>query len=295
MEKFNGVFVVITTPFDKNGNFLLQGAKENIDYLISKGVHGLCLMGATGEYQSVTIEEHKIFVAEMMKHINRRVPVIVGASKERADDVVELVKHAKENSVSAAMVLPPFYSNPSQKEIYAHYKYINDSVDFPIMVYNNPGSAGVDIDDENMAIISTLSNMQIVKESTGDIKRLTKIAMDLSENIIPFCGCENIAYESFVMGAKGWICMLGNIAPEMCVELYQNIVVEKNYTKGYEVYKKILPFLDFLETFHKGCQFMKYVIDKQGRIGGYSRKPKCELTDDEKKFIDNSLDYSMLY
>ena len=295
MNGFKGIFVVTTTPFDRNGNFLFDASKDNLDYLISKGVHGLCIMGATGEYLNVTMDEHKTYIEAMMKHVAGRVPVIIGATRERPDDVIELVKHAKANGVSAAMVLSPYYSNPSQEEIYEHYKYINDSVDFPIMVYNNPGSAGVDIDDDNIAEISKLPNMKIIKESTGDIKRLTTIAMNMSDNIIPFCGCENIAYESFVMGAKGWICMLGNVAPGMCVDLYSSVVEEKDFAMGYEIYRKMLPFLNFLENFHKGSQTLKYISEKQGRIGGFSRRPKCELTEDEKRFIEESLDLKVLY
>lgn len=295
MDKFKGIFVVTTTPFDQNRDFMFDAAKDNLDYLIASGVHGVCLMGATGEYMNVTTKEHKVYIEKMMDHINGRVPVIMGATRERPDDVIDLTLHAKENKIAAAMVLPPYYSNPSQEEIFSHYKYINDSIDFPIMVYNNPGSAGVDIEKQTLANIAKLPNMQIIKESTGDIKRLTTISMELADDIVPFCGCENIAYESFVMGAKGWICMLANIAPKMCVDLYTLVVEEKKYAKGFDLYKKILPFVDFLENFHKGSQFLKYATQKQGRVGGFSRRPKCELSDEEKAMIDRTLDIKMLY
>lgn len=295
MGKLKGIFAVVITPFKENLEFDVEGAKKNIDWLLEKGVHGICLLGATGEYQSITMEEHKWYVEKILKHIDGRVPVIIGASRERTDDVIELGKNAKENGAAAIMVLPPFYCNPLQDEIYMHYKNINDGVDIPVLVYNNPDSAGVDIEYETLEKIAELPNCQYIKETTCDIKRFTPIAMNLKDKITPFCGCENLAYESFVMGAEGWICVLANIAPGMCIDLYNAIVEEKDYEKGYEVYKKALPVLTYLEGFPKYVQLLKYVMEKKGLAGGYMRKPKLDLTDDLKAMIDEELDLDALY
>lgn len=295
MSNLKGIVAVVVTPFKEDRSFDYEGAKKNIDYLIDKGVHGICLLGATGEYQSITTQEHKEYVEVMMKYIGKRVPVVVGASRERTEDVIDLAKHAKQNGVDSIMVLPPFYCNPLQEEIYEHYRYINDSVDLPILVYNNPGSAGVDIEYDTLAKIAELPNMKIIKESTGDIKRFTAIAMNLSDKIVPFCGWENMCYESFVMGAKGWICVLSNIAPGICVDIYKYVVEEKDYEKGYEVYKKALPVLNFLEGFPKFIQLVKYVLEKQGRAGGFVRRPKIELTSEEKQMIDEAINLAELY
>ncbi len=295
MSNLKGIFAVTITPFKDNGEFDYDGSKKNVDWLIENGVHGLCLLGATGEYLSVTTEEHKEYLEIMMKHIAGRVPVIVGTTRERTDDVIELVEHAKANGVAAGMVLPPYYCKPLQEEIYMHYKNINDAVDFPILVYNNPHSAGVDIEYDTLVQIAELPNMKLIKESSGDIKRLTAVAMNLSDKIVPFCGWENMSYESFVMGAKGWICVLANIAPGMCVDLYESVVEEKDYAKGYEVYKKALPVLNFLEGFPKFIQLVKYVLNKKGLDGGFIRKPKVELTAEEKKMIDEAINIEDLY
>lgn len=295
MSQLKGIFAVTVTPFKANGDIDFDAAKKHVDYLIEKGVHGLCVLGATGEYLSVTTEEHKTYLETMMSHIDGRVPVIVGATRERTDDVIDLVEHAKANDVAAAMVLPPYYCKPLQSEIYAHFKNINDAVDFPIVVYNNPHSAGVDIEYDTVAQIAELPNMEVIKESSGDIKRLTAISMNLGDKITPFCGWENMSYESFVMGAEGWICVLSNIAPGMCVDLYTAVVKEKDYEKGYEVYKKALPILNFLEGFPKYVQLVKYILGKQGLDCGVVRKPKLDLTADEKAMIDAAINVNDLY
>lgn len=295
MKKLRGIFTVAVTPFNEDGSFNIEAAKNNVDYLIDKGIHGLCILGATGEYLSITMDEHKEFAEIMLKYINKRVPVIIGATRERPDDVIELANHAKQYGADSVMVLPPYYSKPGQEEIYNHYKYISDSVDIALTVYNNPGSCGVDIEHETLKRIAKLKNAKVIKESTGDIKRLTAISMDLGDEITPFCGCDNMCYESFVMGAQGFVCMLGNIAPGMCVDMFNAIVEEKDYKKGYEIYRKALPVLNHLESFPKVVQLIKYLIEKQGRVGGYIRRPRLELTEEEKQFIDENIDISQLY
>ena len=129
--KFKGVYAVAVTPFKEDGQFDFESAKKNLDWLIEKGVQGICVLGATGEYQSVSDEEHMAYVREIVPYIKDRVSVIVGASRERPEDVVKLVQNIKECGGHAAMVLPPFYCHPSQDEVVAHYRYIAEHVDFP--------------------------------------------------------------------------------------------------------------------------------------------------------------------
>lgn len=294
MKEIKGIITVTITPFKECGEIDYAGAAQNIDWLISQGVHGLCIMGATGEYLSVTTEEHKDYVKKMLAHVAGRVPVIVGATRERTDDVIDLMKHAKAHGADAAMVLPPYYCRPSQEEIFTHYQNINEGVDLPVLVYNNPHSAGVEIEYGTLVKIAQLPNMKLIKESTGDIKKLTAITMNLSDRITPLCGWENMCFESFAVGAQGWICVLSNFAPKLCIELYEAVAVNRDLAKGFEIYRKCLPTLNFLEGFPKSIQLVKYLLDQKGLTGGLCRKPRIRLTDDEKKMIDQAIDLSQL-
>ena len=287
--KFKGVYAVAVTPFKEDGQFDFESAKKNLDWLIEKGVQGICVLGATGEYQSVSDEEHMAYVREIIPYIKDRVSVIVGASRERPEDVVKLVQNIKECGGHAAMVLPPFYCHPSQDEVVAHYRYIAEHVDFPVVAYNNPGSAGIAIERDTFKEVFQIPNTAIVKESSGDMHKLTEVLMDAPEQVSVFCGCDNLAFESFADGACGWISMLANIAPEQCVELYKAVCEEKDLEKGKEVYKQILPALDVLESFPKPVQALKYALSFKGLNGGYVRRPRLELTEEEKKFVENEM------
>lgn len=288
-KPFHGICAVAVTPFKEDGSFDTPAARSNLDYLIESGVHGICILGATGEYMSVTMAEHKEYVQKIVPYIRDRVTVVVGATRERPDDVIELIRNAKEAGAHAAMVLPSPYCHPSQDEIVSMYRYISENTDFPLMIYNNPASAGIEIERETFRQIFELEHAALVKESSGDIRRLTEVRMDAPPEISVFCGCDNLAYESFLAGADGWVSMLANVAPRDCVALYEAVCEEKDFDKGFAIYRRILPALNFLEIFSKPVQSLKHVITCKGLTGGFVRRPRLELTREERRLVESGM------
>ena len=293
-KQFQGIYSVVVTPFYEDGTFDVESAKKNLDWLIEQGVQGVCILGATGEYQSISDEEHMAYVKEIVPYVKDRVSVIVGASRERPEDVVKLVNNIKECGAHAAMVLPSFYCHPAQDEIVEHYRYIEEQTQFPIVAYNNPGSAGIEIGQDAFRQIMALPYTAIVKESSGSMQKLTEVLIDAPEKVSVFCGCDNLAYESFADGACGWICMLANVAPKQCVDLYQAVYVEEDLKKGKEIYKEILPALNVLESFPKPVQALKYGLSKKGLNGGYVRRPRMELNEEEKTYLSEAMKFETL-
>ena len=293
-KQFQGIYAVVVTPFYEDGTFDVESAKKNLDWLIEQGVQGVCILGATGEYQSISDEEHMAYVKEIVPYVKDRVSVIVGASRERPEDVVKLVNNIKECGAHAAMVLPSFYCHPAQDEIVEHYRYIEEQTQFPIVAYNNPGSAGIEIGQDAFRQIMALPYTAIVKESSGSMQKLTEVLIDAPEKVSVFCGCDNLAYESFADGACGWICMLANVAPKQCVDLYQAVYVEEDLKKGKEIYKEILPALNVLESFPKPVQALKYGLSKKGLNGRYVRRPRMELNEEEKTYLSEAMKFETL-
>lgn len=287
IKNLAGVFPVAVTPFTKEGKFDFDAAKKHLDWLIDSGVHGLCILGATGEYLSISNEEHKEYVREIVPYVADRVPVIVGVTRERPDEVIDLMRNAQKYGASAAMVLSPYYCHPNQEEIYENYRYITENCDLPIMIYNNPGSASVDINHDTLKKLFQLKNAVLMKESTGDIKRTTEAVLMAPSNINVFCGCDALAMESFLVGTKGWISMMANVAPKDCIALYEAAAIEHDIPKAKEIYKKLLPGLYILEEYGKSPQILKYILKKEKGLNmGYCRRPRMELTDEDKAYID---------
>lgn len=285
-NNFRGVYAVAVTPFDENGAMDIGRAKKHLDWLIGRGIHGVCILGATGEYQSVSNEEHKEYMSRILPYIRDRISVLVGVSRERPDDVIDLMNHAQKCGAEAAMLLPPFYCHPNQEEILENYRYIAKHTGLPMVLYNNPGSAGVDIERETLKTIMQLPNVRIVKESTGDIRRLTRAVIDAPGDTSIFCGCDNLAMESFVMGAVGWISMAANFAPNDCGELMAK-VEQGDLEEAKKIYTRLLPALDLLESTEKPAAVIKYILKKyQGLDMGHVRRPRKDLTEKEQMAVD---------
>jgi len=289
-KKISGVYAVVVTPFNKDGSFNIEAAKKHLDWLIDNGIKGICLLGATGEYQNVSNSEHKQYIQEIVPYIRDRVSVIAGATRERTEDVIDLVNNLKACDAEAAMILPPFYCHPTQDEIFEHYKHINDVCDFPIIVYNNPGSAGVTIEQDTFSKLYDLKNVAAVKDSTEDIRNQTNLILNAPEHWSILCGCDNMALESFASGSHGWISVAANFAPRDCVDLFDSIVNKKDLKRGLEIYKRLLPALNLLETFGKPQAIIKYVLNEfRGIPVGYVRRPRMDLTPEEKTIIKEKI------
>lgn len=285
-KSFSGIYAVAVTPFKKNGDFDIEAAKKHLDWLISNGIKGICILGATGEYQSVSNEEHMAYVNEIVPYIKDRVTVLVGVSRERPDDVVALMENARKAGADAAMALSPFYCHPDQNEIVAYYQYLNDHSELPFVVYNNPGSAGVDFTADTYKQLLKIEHARLVKESTGSIQRLTEVLYEAPQTVTVLCGCDNMAFESFAIGAQGWVSMAANFAPKDCLELYEAVAVRRDLEKGKEIYRRLLPALNVLESFQKHIQAIKYVLKNvKGIDCGYVRRPLVELNDKEAAYV----------
>lgn len=293
MNKFAHVYPAMVTPFNEDGSFNFETAKRHADWMISQGIDGVGVLMAAGEYQSVTLEEHKTYVREMVPYVKGKgASVIVGASRERVEDVVELMENAREAGADAAMVLPSFYYRMDQKEIYKHYEYINDHSGLDIMVYNNPHCSSP-IATETMKELYKLDHVKIVKDASMTIDVMTDYIFEAEKaegEKAVLCGCDYLLYQAYATGAIGWISMTANILPKLSAEFHKAMIVEKDFAKGLELYKKLYPVVNMTERFPKPTQAVKYILEEvYGFEEGICRRPRYGLSDEEKKLV---LDWS---
>jgi 4-hydroxy-tetrahydrodipicolinate synthase len=162
------------------------------------------------------------------------------------------------------------------------------------MVYNNPGVSGVDIQLDTVLKIAEEDNIEYIKESTGDITRLREIERNQEGKIKTFCGCDELALESFFFGAKGWVSVISNAFPKEASRLFELVTYDENYTEARKLYNKLLPFCIELEKSGKLVQVIKYLMDKRGACGGKSREPKIPLSKKHKEKLDKMLNNSGL-
>ncbi len=286
MGKLTGVYVVLVTPFTKDGDVDYDGLRKNVRWLAEQGVHGVIPLGSTGEFASLDDDQKERITQTVIAAAGGKIPVVVGSSAETTEKAIYYAKRAKDLGAAGALVLPPWYYTPDPEEIVHHYTRISEAVDLPIIIYNNPFTSKVDIEPPTVARLAELPNIVAIKESSGNMRRIAEIRTLTNDGIGIFCGWEDMAYESFVMGAQGWVCVIGNVVPRMAVDLFELITVKNDLAAAWELYKKMLPFLRYLEYAGKTQKALKYALDKMGLAGGYCSSPKLPLSDADKAEVD---------
>jgi len=148
----------------------------------------------------------------------------------------------------------------------------------------------VDIQLETVLKLAEKENIKYIKESTGDIIRLREIERLGHGKIITFCGSEELVFESFFLGAQGWVSVISNALPELSSAIYEESVINKNYKRAQEIYNVILPLCIELEESGKLVQVVKYCMDRRGANGGNFRSPRLPLSKEYCKKIDRLLE-----
>ena len=285
MSSLRGVFIVLATPFTEDGAIDFEGFGKNLDHYVETKVDGVMVAGALGEYLSMSMDERKSLVEFAAKRLGGRVPFMVGATAHRTEHVIDLCNHAKANGSVGVMILPPPGTGLLEDEIYAYYKEITSKIDIPVQLYNNPGSSGMDLEFDLVQKLAQLPNVEAIKEASGDIKRITRICDELDGKLVSFCGWEDMHHESFLAGARGWVCMGGNFAPGLTRELL-DYVTKGDIKKARELTAIYNPVARHMENAGKVTQTTKYIMEKMGLVGGFVRPPKQPLTAEERARID---------
>ncbi|MGK7376349.1 4-hydroxy-tetrahydrodipicolinate synthase [Planococcus sp. 1R117A] len=287
MVKIEGVFPVLVTPMINEKEIDWEGFKKNIEHFINEGVTGIAINGSTGEFVSLSKEERFKAVEVAVEQVKGRITLIVGTAAETTADAIEYTQQAEKAGADAALVINSYYAHPKEHEIYEHFKAVAESVELPVMIYNNPFTSGVNISvDTILKVGRDIENITHVKESSGDIRNVRDISRQGKGSIKTFCGADDLVLESFLAGATGWISVAGNIAPRLAIDLYDS-VQKGDLETAWEIYDHLLPLCNFIEGSGKYVQIVKRAMDLQGLAGGPSRRPRLGLTEEEDaKLID---------
>ncbi|CAM4025052.1 4-hydroxy-tetrahydrodipicolinate synthase [Pseudomonas reidholzensis] len=245
--EIHGIIGYTITPFSPDGEGLdLPALGQSIDRLIDSGVHAIAPLGSTGEGAYLSDSEWQQVAQYSLAQIDRRVPSIVSVSDLTTAGAIRRARFAQAHGADALMVLPSAYWKLSPAEIRQHYRAIGAAVDLPIMLYNNPATSGTDLPVELiLQIVREVDNVTMVKESTGDIQRMHQLQV-LGEGQVPFYnGCNPLALEAFVAGAKGWCTAAPNLIAELNLGLYQ-AVRDGELEQARALFYRQLPLLDFI-------------------------------------------------
>lgn len=216
---FYGLGVAIVTPFT-NGKVDLEKFKSLIDFQIKNNTQALIVLGTTGEASTIDGEERKMIVETAIKHVNKRIPVIVGTGSNSTLAAIKYTKQAEALGADGVLVVTPYYNKATQKGLIKHYTEIANSIKIPVILYNVPGRTLVNIAPETVAELAKVKNIVAVKEASGDMSQILEIKRLVPEDFKIYSGNDDNVVPIYACGGHGVISVVANIIPkefqEMC-------------------------------------------------------------------------------
>jgi 4-hydroxy-tetrahydrodipicolinate synthase len=244
-NKFRGVFAFIVTPTNNDGEAVDEGRLRGaIDYQIAHGVHGLTVFGSTGGMGSFSERERQRVIEVAAKHIDGRVRFLPGTGSITTAQAVRLSQFAEAAGADGVLVVPINYWKPTDNELYGHYEAIAKAVKIPLGIYNNPGTTGVDIKPALVARIAKIDNVGFIKESSGDMSRISAIRQLTGYQISVLNGNDACTPEAIAAGVEGWFAGSANFMPERCVELFRLGYEKKDIDAMREFFQPLFPLCD---------------------------------------------------
>ena len=275
MTHFRGSHTVLATPFTSGGHAIDTDAlRRLVDWQIESGSHGLIPLGSTGEFLSVSDDERRQVVQTVVEAADGRAPVLIGTADEWTDKAVRYSIEAEAMGADGLMIISPYYSSPTEDELFEHFRQISDAVSIPIMVYNNPNTANVDLRPEFVARLGTLENVRYIKESSGDISRVREIHR-ISDRMKVFAGYH--PFESLAAGAKGYVSVIGNFLPTESAAVC-DLMDAGRRDEALRLYNRMIPLLNAIAG-DKYVSATKCAMATVGMPIGEPRPPRLALPD----------------
>ena len=236
---FKGSIVALITPF-RNGTVDEDTLRKLVDWHVEQGTHGIVPCGTTGESPTLTHDEHMRVTDIVIRQVDRRVPVIAGCGSNSTAEAIRLTEHARKSGADAALHVAGYYNRPNQEGLYQHFKAVSDAVDLPIIVYNIPPRAVVDILPDTMARIAQLKNVVGVKDATADLARPSRERMLIGPDWNMLSGEDGTAIGYAAQGGHGCISVTANVAPKLCAE-FQEACLRKDFVTALEYQDRLMP------------------------------------------------------
>ena len=291
---FSGSIPALVTPF-VDGAIDEAAFRRLIDWQIEEGSSALVPCGTTGEAPTLSNDEQHRLFAITVEQAKGRVPVIAGCGSNDTQTALWHMQEAKAVGADAALMVAPYYNRPSQAGLLAHFSYLAERVDLPIVLYNVPGRTVTDIKPETVIELARRFPDRIVgiKDASGDMTRLTAHRMALGEGFDQICGNDDMALHYNAGGGTGCISVTANVAPRLCAE-FQAASLAGDMDRAHEINQRLFPLHQALFT-DASPGPVKYALAKVlGWIGEEVRLPLVACSAESRRAVDTALAHAGL-
>ncbi|MCH9687053.1 MAG: dihydrodipicolinate synthase family protein [Deltaproteobacteria bacterium] len=273
---WKGIMPAITTPFEEGGNvdhaFLLRHAR----WMAEVGCAAIVPLGSLGEGATLELEEKHAILRTLVDGLADVAPVVPGIAALSTQQAVALARFAESVGCGGLMVLPPYVHKGDDREIRAHFDAVLEATDLPCMLYNNPGAYGTDVRPAAIeAMADAHPNLVAVKESSGDVRRVTEIVARMDNRLSVFVGLDDVVVEGVRAGATGWVAGVINALPAASARLFE--LASGGDRPGCDtLYRQLLPLLR-MDTVPEFVQLIKLMQQRVGMGHERVRPPRMML------------------
>jgi 4-hydroxy-tetrahydrodipicolinate synthase len=243
---FSGSIPALVTPF-RDGRLDEPAFRKFVDWQISEGSSALVPCGTTGESATMSIAEHDRVVAVCVEQAAGRVPVIAGCGSNDTLVALDHMRSAKSAGAKAALVVLPYYNRPNQEGVYAHFAYLAEHCDLPIIVYNVPARTVTDVMPETLGRLAEIPSIVGIKDASGKVERVSAQRLACGPDFCQLSGNDDMALGMMAMGAVGCISVTANVAPKLCAD-FQKACLRGNWAEALALQDRLFPLHTALFT-----------------------------------------------
>lgn len=236
---FSGSIPALVTPF-RDGLIDESAFRRLVDWQIDQGSAALVPCGTTGESATLSFDEHYRVIELCVEQAAGRVPVIAGCGSNDTATAVRHMAFAQQVGAAAALVVAPYYNRPNQNGMFAHFEYLAQKSDLPIIVYNVPARTVTDILPETLARLSQIPTIVGVKDASGIISRVTAHRLGCGPDFCQLSGNDDMALAFNALGGVGCISVTANVAPGLCAE-FQRACADGDFARARELNDRLFP------------------------------------------------------
>jgi 4-hydroxy-tetrahydrodipicolinate synthase len=275
--ELEGILVPQITPFTREGGLDEAALPVVVEFWLRAGCAGLAPCSSTGEGPYLARGERLRVLEVVIDAVDGRVPVLAGVCAPGTREAVQLVKDAEEVGADGVLVVSPYYYRPSEAEVEAHYRAVLGASELPVVLYNVPKFTGYSFSVELVErLAQEYSHLAGVKDSSGLIGRIGELASRLGDRLAVMAGTGDLILPTLVAGGRGAIVAIANVAPRLCVELYQAFKAGR-LDQALALQRRLLALNRVLVNRYNQVSALKAALQHLGQPAGYPRLPNLPL------------------
>ncbi len=246
---FTGVGTALVTPFSADGSLDEAAVKRLARRQIDAGIHFLSPCGTTGEAPTLSAREKLRVIELVVEEAAGRVPVLAGAGGYDTREVIEFAHEVERVGADGLLSVTPYYNRPTQEGLFQHFKAIAESTPLPIMLYNVPGRASVNIDVRTAVRLSEIPNIVAIKEASANVVQMTEIIANTPEDFLLLSGDDSLTVAVMGIGGRGVVSVASNEAPAEMVQIVE-LCEKGDFAGARKLHHWLLPLIlvNFVET-----------------------------------------------